>query len=337
MKVKAPQLERALDTADPAFRLYFVYGPAESASRAQADRLGKACGADAERIDLDGAILKDDPARLADEVASYSMFASRRWVRVKAGDEALAAVEALLEAPASGTPVVLIAGDLKKTSALVKRLESDPAVLVCQNYFPGARDAGTLVMQIGHELGLRISADAAQQLLMLCADDQGVIRQELVKFALFLDAMPAATQELTPTTIDVLGADSDESDIGELVNAVMDGRMADVAHEGVTVSDDPVRVLNQLTARIVLLAKLRAEVASGISAEAAIERGARGLYFKEKPVVTRQVRRWPPSRLVTAHSRLLRVRQEVMASSARAAVLVGAELIAIARVAARLN
>jgi DNA polymerase-3 subunit delta len=117
----------------------------------------------------------------------------------------------------------------------------------------------------------------------------------------------------------------------------MDGRMADVAHEGVTVSDDPVRVLNQLTARIVLLAKLRAEVASGISAEAAIERGARGLYFKEKPVVTRQVRRWPPSRLVTAHSRLLRVRQEVMASSARAAVLVGAELIAIARVAARLN
>ncbi len=337
MKVKAPQIERALDKADPEYRLFFLYGPDEAASRALADRLGKTLGPDAERIDLDGATLKDDPARLADEAAAFSMFAARRWVRVRAGDEALTAVAALLEGPATDVPVVLIAGDLKKTSALVKLLENDTQVLACQNYFPDARDAARLVVQIGGELGLRIDTATAAQVVAYCAEDQAVIRQELLKFALYLDADPAHPHELTPAVIDALGAQSDEGDIGALVNAVMDGRASEVTAEVALLGDDAVRILNQLGARVLLLAKLRGDMGPGTSAETAIERNARGLFWKEKPAVTRQLKRWTPPRLATAHSRLLSVRRRVMASSASAGILVEAELIAIARVAARLK
>ena len=52
-------------------------------------------GANAERIDFDGAALKSRPGALADEAASLSLFGGKRWVRVTGmGEESLAAVEA---------------------------------------------------------------------------------------------------------------------------------------------------------------------------------------------------------------------------------------------------
>ena len=87
MKAKPPEVQRAL--AKPAeTRLFLFYGPDESGSRAWIKRLGEAMGADAERVDLRGAELKEDPARLADEAAAISMFGDARWVLVEqAGDE----------------------------------------------------------------------------------------------------------------------------------------------------------------------------------------------------------------------------------------------------------
>src|SRR3546814_20690612 len=74
-------------------------------------------GPEAERIDLDGAALKIDPARLADEAASISLFGGARWIRVTlAGDEALPAIEGLLQAAQAGNPVIAIGGPLKTSS-----------------------------------------------------------------------------------------------------------------------------------------------------------------------------------------------------------------------------
>ena len=74
--------------------------------------LATAMGPGAERIDLDGATLRGDPARLADEAASLSLFGDARHIRVTGmGEESLAAVAALLPTAAqlerSLQPVVL--------------------------------------------------------------------------------------------------------------------------------------------------------------------------------------------------------------------------------------
>ena len=105
MKAKPADFQRAL--ARPAeTRLFLLYGPDESGSRALVRKLGEAMGPEAERIDFKGADLKEDPARLADEAAAISMFGGARWILVEqAGDEILPAVEALLEAGAAGNPV----------------------------------------------------------------------------------------------------------------------------------------------------------------------------------------------------------------------------------------
>ena len=129
MKAKPADVQRAL--SKPAeTRLFLLYGPDEAGSRAWARKLGEAMGADAERIDLKGADLKEDPARLADEAAAISMFGGARWILVEpAGDESVAAVEALIEAPVAGNPVAILAGALKPASKLLKLALAAPDVL----------------------------------------------------------------------------------------------------------------------------------------------------------------------------------------------------------------
>ena len=59
------------------------------------------------RIDLDAPTLREDPARLSDEAAAFSMFGDKRWIRVNGiGDDCLPALNALLDAEAAGNPGV---------------------------------------------------------------------------------------------------------------------------------------------------------------------------------------------------------------------------------------
>ena len=50
MKANRGQIERALDTAGADHRLFLLYGPDESSSRALAARIAKGLGADAEDL-----------------------------------------------------------------------------------------------------------------------------------------------------------------------------------------------------------------------------------------------------------------------------------------------
>ena len=102
MKANRAQIERGL--AHPAdTRLFLLHGPDEAGSRALARKLAAAMGGETERIDLTGAELKADPARLADEAAAISMFGGARWILVEqAGDECTAAAEALIESKRPG-------------------------------------------------------------------------------------------------------------------------------------------------------------------------------------------------------------------------------------------
>ena len=136
MKAKPADFQRAMARPGET-RLFLLHGPDEAGSRALVGRLGAAMGAGAERVDLKGADLKDDPARLADEAAAISMFGDARWILVEqAGDESVAAVEALLAAPVTESAVIAIGGALRKTSALLKHAESHRAALTYPSSVP---------------------------------------------------------------------------------------------------------------------------------------------------------------------------------------------------------
>ena len=297
MRMKPPQLRAALGRPSTDVRLYLIHGPDEAAAFDFAGQLARSVGATAERIDLDGATLRGDPARLADEAAALSLFGDPRWIRVTGvGEESLEAIAALLSAARAGNPVLAIAPTLKATAPLVKLAGDSPAAIVTQCYAPTGRDAERLVTDLALEHGLRPVRGAAQRIADATGGDRAVIARELEKLALFLDAEPGRVRELDGAALDAIGADLGETAAGELVAALVDGRTAELGAELMRLAEvgaSPVQWLHQLAREIMLLIELRLEVDRGSDPVALMKQ--RRIHFSKEPTI-----RWSAARLARA-------------------------------------
>jgi DNA polymerase-3 subunit delta len=339
MKPAEVALRRALDSADPNIRLYLLYGPDEAASRALAARLGPALGSDAQRIDLTAQMLKGDPARLADEAASISMFGGRNWIRIEpATDDAYDAIVALLEAPAAGNPVAAIGGALRKDSKLLKLVQASKAALTLASYLPEGRDADQLVVGMGRELGLQLRPEVARRLASATGGDRALIAGELEKLALYLDAAPDRPRPVEHDALDALGAATEEGDLSRLSHAVFAGKpgetdaeLARLAGEGI----EGITVLRALGRRALQLAQLRGAMAQGESVDRVMETAGRAIFWKEKGQITEELSRWTPERLATAIQRLAEAERQVKAPGYPGHALVEEELLVISRAAER--
>ncbi|HEV2569931.1 DNA polymerase III subunit delta [Sphingomonas sp.] len=336
MKADKGTIERAL--SKPEARCFLLYGPDEAGSRALADRLGSAMGADAERIDLDGATLAKDPALLADEAASTSLFGGARYIRVRAnGDEVTDAVEALLSAPQAGNPVAIVAGALKPASKLLKLVLASREALAFASYLPEARDAVPLVVGLGQPLGLKIAPDIARQIFDAAAGDRAVIARELEKFALFIDASESAPKMLDAQALDAIGAGEGESSAGALIDAVLTGAVKPATEELVQLGaagEEGIALLRAMLRKLLQLAALRSE-ADRTSLSAAIEGAGKSLFWKDKPVIEAELRRWSSGELATLIERMTGAQAQLLASGNAGAVILSQDLLTIARHAQR--
>ncbi|HEY0311863.1 MAG TPA: DNA polymerase III subunit delta [Allosphingosinicella sp.] len=340
MKANRAQIERALRNPGEQ-RFFLVYGPDDSGSRALAKLLANAMGAEAERVDLAGSELRGDPARLADEAASISLFGGARYIFVDpAGDETLAAVEALLEAPAAGNPVVLVAGALKPASKLLKLALARPDALAFASYAPEGQDAERLAADLARSEGLIVRPDVARRLADACAGNRAVLAQELAKFAAYLDAAPERPRELDHDALDALGAAAEEGDLSRLVDSVGSGDATLLQAELLRLSSqgiEGVPLIRAVLRRMSLLARMRAQVEVGSSADAVMASHGKSLFWKEKPAVTRQLGRWRSDLLAKSVARLVDAERQLKASGGLGPTAVDEELFAICRQAARLR
>ncbi|MEA3045957.1 MAG: polymerase subunit delta [Sphingomonadales bacterium] len=340
MKANRPQIEKALK-APGETRFFLFHGPDEAGSRALAKALGAALGAEAERVDLGGAELRADPARLADEAASISMFGELRWILVEpAGDESVAALEALLEAPAAGNPVAVVAGSLKPASKLLKLALAAPGALAFASYVPDARDAERLVLDMARAHGLIVRPDVARRIAESCAGNRALIEQELIKFALYAGAAADAPRPIDHDVIDALGAAADEGDLSRLVDSAAGGDAAALEAELVRLHAEGlegITLIRAMLRRMALLARLRAEVEQGSNPGAVMASAGKSIFFKEKDGIERQLRRWRSDLIAKAMSRLAEAERQVKTSGGVGAIAADAELFAICRQAARLR
>ena len=341
MKANRPQVERALRAPAADTRFFLLYGPDESSSRALARLLAGAAGPGAERVDLSGSELRGDPARLADEAASISLFGGARYIIVEpAGDECLAAVEALVEATTAGNPVALVAGALKPASKLLKLALAAPCALAFASYVPEGKDADRLVLELGREMGLGMSPDVARRIADGAGGNRALITQELGKLALFVDAAPERPMQLSHEALDAVGAAVDEGDLSRLVDSVSGGdtqaleselnRLAGQGIEGIA-------LVRAVLRRMLLLSKLRAEVERGSSVSAVMASEGKAIFWKEKDTVAAQLGRWRSDLLAKGMGRLLYAERQVKASGGLGPIAVDEELFAICRQAARLR
>lgn len=334
MLVKDAAIERALDRPDPQVRLYLLYGQDEAASHMLAARFAKAMGEGAERVDIEASALKGSPARLADEAASMGLFGEKRWVRVTAAaDECAEAIRLLLDAPAAGSPVVIVTGALRATAASVKLVSASPIAVGHVSYtLDGAKAAG-LVSAIGREHGLRIDANVAERIVGAVGADRMLIAREVEKLALYADAAPDRPKSLEVDAVDAVGAALGETDLSGLFVAVLDGDADRLAHELHAIDESGtsrVMVLRSFAGHLVKLAGMRASVDGGES----IAQVTGKLFWKEQDAWRRHLSTWTAPRIATAIDRVSAAQRSIMRADP---VEAGADetLMTIARAARR--
>lgn len=338
MKAVKASLAGALERPDPAIRFYLFYGPDESGSRALAIRLLKGLG-DAERFIVLPNAVKSDPASLADEAGAMALFGGRRalWIE-PAGEEIVDGVTALLEASASENAVVALAGPLRKTSGLLKLAELHRGALAHCSYVPEGRDMERVVIDLAQAAGLRVMPDLAQRLAVAANSNQAIAAQELEKFALFLGADAAHPRDLDHATVDLIGADSAESDLARLGDLALAGRMDELLDELSRLphgGSEAIRVLRALQRRLLLVAPLRARVERGERVDGVMASVGKALFWKDKPLVQRLLNGWSAERLAAAAARVATLERQLMLSGVSDEAALGEMLVAMARAASR--
>lgn len=337
MKADAGRLARV--SADPAIRLVLLHGGDDSASRDHAARLARQFADAADPLGpttLDGASLKADPSALAGAAAAVSMFGDRMLVRVDgATDEAEAAVRQLLDGP-PGNLVIMVAGVLRKGSKLLTLAESHPAVLAVASWPPSPRDAIAMVVDSAAELGLKPTRGAAVALSDATAGDRGVLRRELEKLALFLDATPARPVALDEPALAAVGAGAGDADTARLVAGVVGGNPALAAAQLARLDAEGasgITLLRAVARRVALLADL---AASGLPPAQAVATARPPIFpYADRDAVADQLARWRPAALATAAARLLAAERAIKAPHTPGDVLATQLLLALATQAAR--
>lgn len=340
MKANRGQIEKAL-RAPVDYRFFLFYGPDDSGSRALAKKLAGAVGEGAERTELSGSELKSDPARLADEAASISLFGGARYILVDpAGDESVAAVESLLEAPVAGNPVALVAGALKPTSRLLKLALASDSALAFASYAPEGQEAERLVLDLAREQGLVMRPDVARRLADSCGANRAILAQEIEKLAVFVDASPQRPQPIDHEALDAVGAAAEEGDLSRLVDSVGSGNPAMLQAELLRLASEGIEgipLIRAVLRRMSLLVRLRAEVERGNSVDSVMASQGKALFWKEKPAIGQQLTRWRSDLLAKSVGRLLEAERQVKAPGGLGPRAVDEELFAICRQAARLR
>ena len=266
------------------------------------------------------------------------MFAGARWILVRrSATRATDAASALLEAPAAGNPVVLLAGALKATSKLLKLAIAAPNALAFASYPPDARDFDRLVGEMARARGLVIQPDDARRLAEAAGANRAIIEQELDKIALYLDAARAAASA-DHDAIAAIAAALNEGDSTQLVEHVFGGNpRAAEAELGRLRSEgtEGIVLLRAALRRALLLSKLRTDVEQGRSPASVVEAQGKSLFWKEKGSVEQQLGRWDAVTLARCLSRLQAAERDVKKSAGLGPLAAEAELLAIARQAKR--
>ena len=337
MKAVKGSIGHSVDQPDPKVRFYLFHGPDEAQSSALGDRLVTALKA--AKHNVASGSLRGDPALLADEAGAIDMFGGAKVIWLQpAGEEIVAAVEALMDAPAAESPVVAIAGKLGKSSGLLKLAESHALALSYVSYELDARDAERLVAELARAEGLRPQSGVAARIAEGCANDRRMISQELAKLALYVDASPDSPKDLGSDALDAIGADMGGDFLG-IADLALAGDLRSLG-EAMSRMDssgkEAIPIIRSLQRRLLMLAPIRSRIDAGERLQAVMTSMGKSLFWKDKPMVEKMLGMWDSAGLARVSERTGALERRLMrADSPPATEALGEELVAIARQARR--
>lgn len=321
--------------------IFFFCGPDEAGASAAANGLVTLLPEAGERIELTGAELRDDPARLGDEARSSSLFGDARhiWVRAN-GEDALAALETLIATGEAGAgaacPVIVVATSATDKSRTAKLLEKRKDAVVAMFYAPDLAAVTQSVRAMGDAAGVHLGGELAERIARAANLDVRLAQSEVEKLALYLDASPQAPRQADSQALDAVGAPCEDDGFAPLVDVVLGGDTGQLASELRRMRElslNPVGTLLAFERRAALLAKIAARGSGRAPDKGELQR--LGVFWRDQQAVLRQAAIWRGPRLARLADWLVELHRRLFADNQGAELLLAQGLTAIARQAAR--
>jgi DNA polymerase III subunit delta len=307
--LRAAEVEAFLARPDPKRPITLVFGPDAGLVRERVEAIIRKTVTDLQDpfslARIDGDVLADEPQRLVEEAHTVPLFGGRRAVWVKAGGRNFApAVEALIAAPPeSDCPVVIEAGDLRRTAPLRTLCERAANVAAIACYPDTERDLARLIDEELRQAGLTVSQEARALLMALLGGDRRASRNELRKLALYAHGKKAIDVD------DILAvvADAAALALDDIADAAFGGRTADVetlfakARGGGTPSSV---IVGSALRQAMQLHRARLAVEQGSSVAQVTASLSPPIHFRRKALVDAALASWTAARLERAIAQL---------------------------------
>lgn len=334
MKLATRQVDAFLKS--PSVDSVLLYGPDGGLVRERAQQLTRLIAGDLSdpfRVaELSPAMLRDDPARLADEANALSLTGGRRVVRLRdAGDGQSELLKRLLDGPAPAGFLIVEAGELGPRSSLRLLFEGAASGAALPCYRDEGMSLGGLIDSVLGAAKLSAAPDARALLADSLGGDRGVSRAELDKLVLYMaghgnqvtvDDVLACVGDSTAASLDDVTFALGDGDVAALDRAI-DRSLQDGAH--------PVGVLRSVARHLLRLHQTVSAVAGGADADRLV-RGLRPpLHFRLVDRFRRQVSRWRTAELALAIDRLLEAELACKRTGAPAEALMRRACLEIAR------
>jgi DNA polymerase-3 subunit delta len=261
------------------------------------------------RIEMSVEHIKDDPARLADELASMSLMGGRRVVIVReASDAILPTIQDALGLRADDNFLILqVTEGLGRDSKLRAWAEKLGDVACIAIY----KDEGSQLDQFLRDtlrgFGLRASSDVITYLSTQLGGDRQIMLNELEKLSLYVG--DEAEQVSLEDAMAVIGENNDKS-LEDLAKAIAGGdtvvlcrltdRLLAEGHAGVVLVRAVMRYFDSLE-------RIAAHRRNGMTIEGAIEQMYGKIAFKIIPAMKPHAMRWGSNRIADALAVLQRL------------------------------
>ncbi len=323
MKLDARTLPSFIAAPAKASRACLIYGADEGQVRELAQKIITAVmGKNADPInltELSAGQLKEDPALLSDALNSYSLMGGERlvWLRDPAEGMAELAVTTALEGQPAAYLLVTM-GEVKADSKWRKLFEKDKQLAVMPCYRDEGISLNKLIAERLSALGIKAEGEAVAALAATLGNDRGVTLQQIEKIDIYL----GEDRYLTAEAALALTGDNRELSFDHVCNAVAGGKPAQLPSLLDHLYEDgtqPIAIFRVLHSHFQKIRNIQMMVADGLPLEQALDRLR--VFYKQKPLVTDQVRRWPHAKLARAMDALLEGEKNIKISAAPSELL----------------
>jgi len=309
MKLNKNDIIAQVRKLNPAYRAVLIYGRDEGLVRERADLIAKQVVEDLRDPFLVAHIepdqLKSAPYLLADEAAAISMMGGRRVIRIDgAGENVTEAAKSFLENPVGDGLVIITAGGIRATSALVKFFNKakNAAAMAC--YEDDQGNLQSLIFEVMGQNNLDVDPAAAAFLQGNLGSDRMVSRGELEKLVLYMGG-PKDGARLSVSLEDARACvgDSGSLTLDMIAIATTGGDLKildDTLYKAFNRGESAIPILRNLARRLQKLHLIRGSMDKGVSADKAVMAVIYSPYSPEKKSFMTQLGKWSTAKLSAA-------------------------------------